>query len=487
MKRVVVVGGGLSGLRSADLLLKEKKKNQSCQVVVLEAMDRVGGRLYGVDYKHQRNGKEEVVRLDLGGQWIGPPQQYVSELVEELGIRCVDQFDQGKGILQLTGKQFEFSGNIGTLDIFGKEGLLEKVWDRLDKLAFSVPIEDPYLSPNAAEWDNQSLSDWLEKNVKSEGDGGSSAKQVKNLISWFSIVCLCVETAHTSFLYFLWWLHTGGGYQPLVNIKQGAQHYWIPKSAHHISELLAKRVVENGGKVLLNSQVVHVKQDLENKKTEVTYMDRTTGSYSTLSCDKVIMSTPPAITTQISFTPPLSSTRVGMYQRMPMGCVIKFVLVFKNPWWRESGYSGTYISDTGPIGVMYDKSLDEEGFYSLVGFFTANTARHWSDKSEQERNETILNHMERIYNSKKVRSELVTILLHDWTTEQFTRGCFMCIPAPGGLQGGMKHFRDPFHNVHFVGTETGNVWIGYMDGALESASRVVEELTGVSYRPTAKL
>ena len=102
MKRVVVVGGGLSGLRSADLLLKEKKKkNQSCQVVVLEAMDRVGGRLYGVDYKHQRNGKEEVVRLDLGGQWIGPPQQYVSELVEELGIRCVDQFDQGKGILQV--------------------------------------------------------------------------------------------------------------------------------------------------------------------------------------------------------------------------------------------------------------------------------------------------------------------------------------------------------------------------------------------------
>ena len=57
--------------------------------------------------------------------------------------------------------------------------------------------------------------------------------------------------------------------------------------------------MENGGKVLLNSQVVHVKQDLENKKTEVTYMDRTTGSYSTLSCDKVIMSTPPAITTQV--------------------------------------------------------------------------------------------------------------------------------------------------------------------------------------------
>ena len=40
----------------------------------------------------------------------------------------------------------------------------------------------------------------------------------------------------------------------------------------------------------------------------------------------------------------------------------------------------------------------------------------------------------------------------------------------------MEHFRDPFGKIHFVGTETGNVWIGYMDGALESAHRAVKEI-----------
>ena len=63
--------------------------------------------------------------------------------------------------------------------------------------------------------------------MKSEGDGGSSAKQVKNLISWFSIVCLCVETAHTSFLYFLWWLHTGSQSPSLTSFKQNSSpKFW---------------------------------------------------------------------------------------------------------------------------------------------------------------------------------------------------------------------------------------------------------------------
>ncbi len=36
--------------------------------------------------------------------------------------------------------------------------------------------------------------------------------------------------------------------------------------------------------------------------------------------------------------------------------------------------------------------------------------------------------------------------------------------------------RDPFLRIHWAGTETSTEWYGYMEGALASSERVVEEL-----------
>ena len=99
-------------------------------MVVIEATDRVGGRLFRQDYhpkkkeekgegegkeKEKGKGKEgekeeereeeggggEVVSVDLGGQWIGPPQKYVTELAEELGMVTEEQYDIGGAILEV--------------------------------------------------------------------------------------------------------------------------------------------------------------------------------------------------------------------------------------------------------------------------------------------------------------------------------------------------------------------------------------------------
>ena len=57
--KIVVVGAGISGLYAAYLLVQKKFKN----VVVLEAQDRVGGRVQSVRTKDGQN-------VDVGGQWI---------------------------------------------------------------------------------------------------------------------------------------------------------------------------------------------------------------------------------------------------------------------------------------------------------------------------------------------------------------------------------------------------------------------------------
>ena len=73
--KVVVMGGGISGLSAARLLHKH-----GVDVVVLEARDRVGGRTHTI--------KDPTYKfVDIGGAYIGPTQRRVVRLATELGLQ----------------------------------------------------------------------------------------------------------------------------------------------------------------------------------------------------------------------------------------------------------------------------------------------------------------------------------------------------------------------------------------------------------------
>ena len=72
--RVVVVGAGIAGLAAASRL-----RRAGIPCVVLEARDRVGGRLHTVDLAG--------VPVDLGGSWIHHPiGNPLSKFCDEYGI-----------------------------------------------------------------------------------------------------------------------------------------------------------------------------------------------------------------------------------------------------------------------------------------------------------------------------------------------------------------------------------------------------------------
>jgi monoamine oxidase len=62
--------------------------------------------------------------------------------------------------------------------------------------------------------------------------------------------------------------------------------------------------------------------------------------------------------------------------------------------------------------------------------------------------------------------------------EDWIEGASNPIMALGALsQGGLVRLKKPFMNVHFVGTETADVWRGYMDGAVRSGERGAREIS----------
>src|SRR6476620_6093054 len=94
---VAIVGAGLAGLVAARRLVAAGQ-----QVVVVEARDRVGGRLL-----NEEIGDGKVV--EVGGQWIGPTQDRIAALAAELGVATFPTYDAGREVMEMGGKRTTYS------------------------------------------------------------------------------------------------------------------------------------------------------------------------------------------------------------------------------------------------------------------------------------------------------------------------------------------------------------------------------------------
>ncbi|MFT4229681.1 MAG: FAD-dependent oxidoreductase, partial [Microbacterium sp.] len=79
---VVVVGAGVAGLTAANDL-----KRAGLSVAVLEARDRVGGRLW--------TDVIDGAMLEIGGQWVSPEQDALKETIAELGLETYRRHREG--------------------------------------------------------------------------------------------------------------------------------------------------------------------------------------------------------------------------------------------------------------------------------------------------------------------------------------------------------------------------------------------------------
>ncbi|MFI5776835.1 flavin monoamine oxidase family protein [Nocardia sp. NPDC051570] len=96
---VVVVGAGLSGMTAARELIRA-----GLSVVVLEADDRIGGRVRGVPI-----GEGETV--EIGGQYVGPDQDSILALADELGV--------GRYPAHMVGDHMHYTANGSIMRIVG--------------------------------------------------------------------------------------------------------------------------------------------------------------------------------------------------------------------------------------------------------------------------------------------------------------------------------------------------------------------------------
>lgn len=440
---VCVVGAGYAGLTAARRLTQAGKS-----VVVLEARERIGGRIWTF---HLPDGSP----VDRGGGWVANRHAAILRLASEVGASTYKTYVDGYHLLVGDGRTRRYRGLIPKIS---PAAILTIVLAqaKLDRKAKRLPVEAPWTARRAQEWDSQSVAWFLERS-------GIRTTIGRDLFDSVVRGLFCGDLNQVSFLNLLFLIRASGGFNTLVSITGGYQENLVAGGAGSI----ARRVADDlGTAIRLNTPARAVRQRGDYVIVESADL--------TVSAPHAVVAVPPALALEIAFDPVLPQDRLTLYRHSTAGPETKTLLVYDEPFWRGGGFSGQSAGPKSASEVTLDAS-PASGTPGVIASFTFGPIAERVDALDPaERRRSVLAAMVERFGPRA--GSPADFIETPWWKEEWTRGCSMAHWSPGILTKYGPLLRQPFGRVHWAGTETATISYGSIDGAVRSGERVAEEI-----------
>src|SRR5215213_424657 len=439
---LVVVGAGLAGLSAARTAAQA-----GASVVVVEARDRVGGRVLN----------EEIADgqvVEVGGQWIGPTQDRMAALAGELGVATFPTYAQGENVIEYGGRLRRYRGTIPRINPVVLLDV-ERAQRRLNRMARRVPLDAPWEAPGAAALDGQTAATWLRRNL--------ATKAGRTLLELGIEAVWAAQPEDMSLLHVLFYIHSAGSLEMLFDTDGGAQQDRFVGGSQRIAILMAQELGREN--VLLDAPV----RKIERAGHGVTVH----ADGATVRARRAVVAVAPTLAGRIAYDPPLPGFRDQLTQRMPLGTVVKCMAIYAEPFWRAEGLSGQGTSDAGPVRLTFDNSPPDGSPGVLLGFLEGRRARELGRLEVGERRAAVIDCFVRLFGPRAARPDGYVERL--WADEEWSRGCYGCHMPTGAWTAYGPALREPIGPLHWAGAEYATVWNGYMDGAVRSGEAAAHE------------
>ena len=441
-----VVGAGYAGLAAAHSLTKAGRT-----VAVLEARDRVGGRVWTQHF-------EDGTPADFGGTWIGPGHDRVYALAREFDIKTYPTFVDGENVIMRDGKAHRYEGLIPSVDTLSIASFYLAA-KRLDWMARSVPSDAPWKARRAWAWDATTISAWL------DAPSTLLTPMAKKMLRTSLTEIFCSDLAEVPLLNLLFQISAwSGALEYASTIEGGAQQDLLTGGAQTMANHIA---TELGDAVFLESPVYRIAQT--DGAVEVVSDRRT------VKARRAIVTVPPPVQARIDYDPPLPSDRAQLIQRMPIGAVVRAVIEWDEPFWRADGLTGETVDFDSPIAASIDASPPggDRGVLSTYAFGPAG--RQVGRLAPEERRHLFLDALTARLGPKTATP--AEYREYTWHADPWSGGAINAHFPPGVLTTLGHALRRPVGRIHWAGTETAPRWFGFIEGAIRSGERAAEEVS----------
>lgn len=422
---VVVIGAGFAGVAAARGI-----KNSGHKVAVLEARDRIGGRVWTSEL--------DGTKIEYGATWIHWFQPFVWAEFMRSGLRLHE--DPWLPPITIHGE-----GRARPLEFDRFREMLNHGWHAFARTSpdghiLERPFHPDALS-NAEDLDALSVQDVI--------DTLDIDAQTRLAFSAEIAVQMNAHPKDVSYLSQLrWWSASGWDVALMI-------------------DCLARYKIETG----LSSLITHIAKEADLDIRLERIVDRveqstggvrvTTRAGETFSARKVVCALPMNCLKDVTYEPALSMDKLALSREQHAAKGMKVLFKTKG---EPAGHAVVAGPDEKPINLLNPIRIDgDERLY--VGFGTDGTA--FDPKNLDEVN-LVLADLHPDLNATACAG-------HDWHNDEFSRGTWH-MPRPTQNVRILRAFDAPEGNVYFAGDYLGHGWMGFVDGAIESGVLVADEV-----------
>jgi len=464
---VVIIGAGLSGLRSAEMLVE-----QGLKVVVLDANTRVGGRVQTVQ---TADGP-----IDVGASQVGRGYARVLDACQRHGLKLISE---DRDLLTFGS---HFSGewidgkNWAANPLNQCVGDERKIPPNLIGQALSAkynPLQelDDWLNPQFAEYDI-SLRELLTRKGHSEQAIELAAYSAPGIgIDETSVLRMWQEEVRGRIDRRIGEAEASSGDQ-----KGPAREHPFGEANDHrsVGGLSAINNIVGGCSALPLAMAAKLGDRVRLGKRAVGIALSDTGGTVTCSDGSVysgrflICTIPFSMLREVEITGSANPIARQAITTMPYANTARLYVTVERPFWKEDGLPPSISSD-GPMGMFWaiDNHSGEgahRGMFVLVG----RIAQAVSVLDRADAEAMLLGELARLRPASKGAIRVAT--WKDWLRDPLQRGCGFSL-APGQVNAFARDMIKPWQVMHFAGEHTRRTDFG-MESAMESAERAAIEI-----------